>query len=93
MALTASPAITVSVIVPVYNEIATARQALDALAAKRMEGYTLQLVIIESNSTDGSREVVLDFKGRENVTVILEDAPKGRATPSGRASRPPPATS
>ena len=78
MALTASPAITVSVIVPVYNEIGTAREALDALTAKRIEGYVLQVVIIESNSSDGSREVVLGYRGRENVKVILEDAPKGK---------------
>jgi glycosyltransferase involved in cell wall biosynthesis len=77
MAPTALPAITVSVIVPVYNEIATVRQALDALVAKRMEGFTLLIVIIESNSTDGSREAVLGYRGRENVTVILEESPRG----------------
>ena len=78
MAQTALPAITVSVIVPVYNEIATVRQALDALVAKRMEGFTLLIVIIESNSTDGSREAVLGYRGRENVTVILEESPRGK---------------
>ena len=41
MAVSASPAVTVSVVVPVFNEIATVREALDALVAKRIPGYEL----------------------------------------------------
>ena len=69
---------TVSVIVPVYNEIATVRAALEALAAKRIEGFDLQLIVVESNSTDGSRDIVLGYRGQRGVTVILEDSPKGK---------------
>ena len=78
MALNSRPEVTVSVIIPVYNEIATARAALDALVAKRIAGYDLQLIIIESNSTDGSRDVVLSYRGEPGVNVILEDAPRGK---------------
>ena len=78
MPLTAPPAVTVSVIVPVYNEIATVRAALDALVAKRLAGFDLQLIIVESNSTDGTREVVLGYRGLPSVTVILEEAPRGK---------------
>ena len=74
---TAGPT-TVSVVVPVYNEIATVRQALDALVAKRIEGYAIELIVIESRSTDGSREVVLSYRDNPAVTVILEDQPKGK---------------
>ena len=45
-------------VVPVYNEIATARIALDALLAKEIPGWELEIIIVESNSTDGSRAVV-----------------------------------
>ncbi|HEY4988332.1 MAG TPA: glycosyltransferase family 2 protein [Opitutaceae bacterium] len=78
MDVTDAPVVTVSVIVPVYNEIATVREALDALVAKRMPGYELQLIIVESNSTDGSREVVLGYRGLPAVAVILEDSAKGK---------------
>src|ERR1017187_6178110 len=78
MALSDPPAITVSVIVPVFNEIATVRPALDALTAKRIPGYDLRLIVIESNSTDGSRDAVLAYRDRENVTVILEEPPQGK---------------
>ncbi len=73
-----SAPVTVSVVIPVYNEIPTARVALDALVAKRIEGYELQLIIVESNSTDGSREVVLSYRGLPGVTVILEEVAKGK---------------
>ena len=78
MPVTAAPTVTVSVIVPVYNEIATVREALDALAAKRLDGFELQLIVVESNSTDGTREVVEGYRGRPAFTVILEQAPRGK---------------
>ena len=77
MALNAPP-VTVSVVVPVYNEIPTERAALDALVAKRIAGYEFEIIIVESNSSDGSRDVVLEFADRPGVSVILEDAPRGK---------------
>ena len=49
---------TLSVVVPVYNEAATARAALDAIVAKQVPGWTLEIIIVESNSTDGTRAIV-----------------------------------
>jgi glycosyltransferase involved in cell wall biosynthesis len=78
MALNPGRATTVSVVVPIFNEIATVRTALDALVAKRIEGYEIELILVESNSTDGSRDVVLSYQGHPGVTVILEATPKGK---------------
>ena len=78
MALTPGRATTVSVIVPVFNEKATVREALDAIVAKRIDGYELQIIVVESNSTDGSRDIVLGYRGHPAVTVILEDTPRGK---------------
>ena len=78
MALKASPDVTVSVVIPVYNEIPTVKAALDALVAKRIPGYELQFIVVESNSTDGSRAVVEAYRGQPKVTVILEDRPSGK---------------
>lgn len=78
MGLSDSGVVTVSVVVPVYNEIATVRQALDALVAKRIEGFDLKLIIVESNSTDGSRAVVQGYGNLPSVQILLEDAPRGK---------------
>jgi glycosyltransferase involved in cell wall biosynthesis len=77
MALSAAP-VTVSVVIPVYNEIPTVRAALDALVAKRIEGYELQLIVVESNSSDGSRDVVLSYRDLPCVTLILEESARGK---------------
>jgi glycosyltransferase involved in cell wall biosynthesis len=76
--VTTPPVLTVSVIVPVFNEIATVRAALDALLAKRSPGFDFHIVIVESNSTDGSRDAVLAYRGNPAATVILEDTPRGK---------------
>lgn len=67
-----------SVVVPVFNEITTAQTALEALLAKEIPGIEIEIIIVESNSTDGSREIVRAFEGKPRVTVILEDKPSGK---------------
>lgn len=69
---------TLSVVVPVFNEAATARAALDALTSKKIDGWGIEIVIVESNSSDGSREIAQSFAGFPGVKVILEDRPRGK---------------
>ncbi len=67
-----------SVVVPVYNERPTLQIALDALTAKRIAGWEIEIIIIESNSTDGSREIVLGYRDRPGVRILLEERPRGK---------------
>lgn len=67
-----------SVIVPAFNEIATVKAALDALLAKRIQGFEIEVIIVESNSTDGTREVVAGYRGSPGVRLILEERPRGK---------------
>ncbi len=78
---------TLTVIVPVFNERATVQAALDALLAKKIPGVEIAVVIVESNSTDGSREIVLGYRDHPRVKLILEDRPhgKGHAVRAGLA--------
>ena len=69
---------TLSVIVPIYNEAATVRQSLDAILAKTVPGWTLQIIMVESNSTDGTRPIVQTYATHPRVTLILEDRPRGK---------------
>ncbi len=69
---------TLSVIVPVYNEVRTAREALEALLAKTIPGLDIEVLIIESNSTDGSRKIVLEYRDHPRVKLLLEDRPQGK---------------
>lgn len=67
-----------SVIVPVYNEARTARAALDAIIGKEVPGWRLEIILVESNSTDGTREIVQTYASHERVKLILEDRPRGK---------------
>jgi hypothetical protein len=67
-----------SVIVPVYNEASTFVELIEQLLAKTIDGLDIEVILVESNSTDGSRELVLRYKSHPRVRIILEDQPKGK---------------
>lgn len=69
---------TLTVIVPVFNEIGTARAALDRLIAKEIPGVAIEIILVESNSTDGSRAVVQSYSTHPRVRLILEERPRGK---------------
>jgi len=67
-----------TVVVPVFNERATAKEALDALLAKEIDGMDIEIILVESNSTDGTREIVLGYKEHPRVRIILEERARGK---------------
>jgi hypothetical protein len=56
-----------SVSVPVCHEAAPAREALAALPAKAIAGGIIEVILAESNSTDGSREIMLGYRDPPRV--------------------------
>ena len=50
--------ITLSVVMPVYNERATAAEAIERVLKLDLADVAIELIVVESNSTDGSREIV-----------------------------------
>ncbi len=67
-----------SVVVPVFNEAATVREVLEALATRQFLDLDVEVIVVESNSTDGSREIVREYEGRPRFRVILEERPRGK---------------
>ncbi len=67
-----------SVVMPVFNERATFADVASQLVAKEIPGLDLELVIVESSSTDGTRDEVKRFEGHPRVKVIYEDRPRGK---------------
>ena len=74
----------VSIIIAIYNEASTVSALLERVWAQPLAGLTRELVIIESNSTDGSGQIVAEFAARHadsvhgQVRVIHEDRPQGK---------------
>lgn len=73
----------VSIVVPVFNEAATVAKVLDAVLRVKLVGAQLEVVVVESNSTDGSREIVQRYANHPRVTCVFEDRPRGK----GHATR------
>jgi len=67
-----------SIVMPVYNEHATFRAAMDAVVAKSVPGMDIEIVVVESNSTDGTREIVQGYAARPGVRLVFEDRPQGK---------------
>jgi SAM-dependent methyltransferase len=67
-----------TVIMPVFNERATFTTVIEQLLAKIIPGVEISIVIVESNSTDGTRDAVRSVEGRERVTVVYEERPRGK---------------
>ncbi len=66
-----------SVVLPVYNEVRYAAQVIEALLAKTLP-IEREVIIVESNSTDGTRDIVARYEKRPGVRVIYEDRPRGK---------------
>lgn len=67
-----------SLVIPVYNEAPTFETAFTRLLAKEVAGLDLELVVVESRSTDGTRELVRKYEGHPRVTILWEDTPQGK---------------
>ena len=67
-----------SVIVPAYNEIKTFKILVNKLLKLKFDGIRIEIIIIESNSDDGTREEAIKFKKFKNIKVVLQDKAKGK---------------
>lgn len=70
-----------SIIMPVYNEKRTFMESFEKIHNRVLTGISgvddAEIIIVESNSTDGSRELVQTIQS-EKVKVVLEDKPQGK---------------
>lgn len=73
-----------SIVMPVYNEAAYFKELVKKIDAVKLP-LEKEIVIVESNSSDGSRELVREYEKRGGVKVVYEDSPggKGRAVRKG----------
>ena len=67
-----------SVVMPVYNEKQTFSEVIEALLAKTIPGVEIEICLVESNSTDGTRAEVLRYADHPRVRLLLEDKPSGK---------------
>lgn len=61
----------ITFLIPVYNEIRTLEGAI--LEIVNLNYTDKQIIIIDNNSDDGSKEIIKKFKDLKDVTIILKD--------------------
>ena len=67
-----------SVVLPAYNEAKTFDELMTALLRKEMPGLLLEIIVVESNSTDGTREAAMKHINHPRMKLVLEDYPRGK---------------
>jgi glycosyltransferase involved in cell wall biosynthesis/2-polyprenyl-3-methyl-5-hydroxy-6-metoxy-1,4-benzoquinol methylase len=67
-----------SVIVPVFNEVRTLEPLMQALLRKEVPKLDIEIIIVESNSSDGTRELALKYQSHPRVKLLLEERPRGK---------------
>src|SRR5262245_23763636 len=67
-----------SVVMAVYNEAETVATSIERVLAVEIEDVEIELVVVESNSTDGTREVVSRYAADPRVRLRLQEAPRGK---------------
>ena len=69
----------VSVIIPIYNESATFLKLLKKVLNVKIDKVKFQIIIIESQSTDGTREQV-ESLSKEKFDIIYQTEALGKGS-------------
>jgi len=73
---------TLSVIIPIYNEINTLNTILERVLATKLAD---EILLVDDGSTDGTRDLLAALEGRQGIRVILhaQNQGKGAAVRTG----------
>ncbi len=72
---------TLSIVIPIYNESRTVLTLLKNVYRHKIPGVTKELILVEDNSNDGTREIVKEFtKNKSDVKLILQVKARGKGS-------------
>ena len=75
------PITLLSVIIAAYNEAGTIGQTLAGLrGVLETLNCSSEIIVVESNSKDETREILCDLKQELNLTLVFQDHPQGKGS-------------
>jgi glycosyltransferase involved in cell wall biosynthesis len=69
---------TLSVIIPVYNEAATFIPLIEQVLAVKIPNTEKEIIIVESGSTDGTKDLVKKYEKHGNIKIFYQEKPQGK---------------
>ena len=73
-----APPVTLSVVVPVFNEADTVVETLTGVLGVHIPDVRLEVIVVESNSSDDSRRLVRGFESDDRIKVVLQEQARGK---------------
>lgn len=67
-----------NVVMPVYNEAKSVRDVIDEILELKIEGIEINLIVVGGGSNDGTDAIILEYASITDVTVIIQDKPRGK---------------
>ena len=68
--------IKISYVIPVFNEKETIKKAITDVLRLPIKK---EIIVIDNNSTDGTKEILINFKKKKNIKIILREKNLGGA--------------
>jgi glycosyltransferase involved in cell wall biosynthesis len=65
----------ITVLIPIFNEIHTIQEILRRVQAQNI---ATEILLVDDGSTDGTREILKDYDGKEPFRVIFHEANQGK---------------
>lgn len=66
-----------SVVIPVYNELQTIEEVVGRV---RSSGVPVQIIIVDDGSTDGTRDLLKQWEGAADLTVVMHAVNQGKGS-------------
>jgi glycosyltransferase involved in cell wall biosynthesis len=60
----------ITFLIPVFNEVKTVKKAIEETISLNISNK--EIIIIDNGSTDGTLEIIKDYKDHENIKIILQ---------------------
>jgi|694.fasta_scaffold09481_8 ubiquinone/menaquinone biosynthesis C-methylase UbiE len=78
---------TLTVVMPCYNEQATIRDIVAKVQSVDLGGIGLELLIVDDGSKDGTRDILAELDGTGGVRVLLQPVNRGKGAAVARGFR------